>query len=126
MLEWTKEELSAIAEEENLYISIPNADGSMHKPTWIWIVQVGDSVYTRAYNGFDSKWYTAAKAAGHGHITVGGVEKDVIFEFPSDSGTIEIVDEGYKSKYRHYEGSYLDMMLESQARDASVKLLPEK
>lgn len=39
MSAWTTEELAAVDKDDNLYISIPNADGTMHKPTWIWIVQ---------------------------------------------------------------------------------------
>ena len=123
---WKKEELKTIFEDENLYISIPNADGSMHKPTWIWIAPGSDGkVYTRAYNGVSSRWYKAAKAAGHGHIKVGDLEKDVKFDFPSDEETFTIIDNGYTAKYgAKYSGSWLDPMLEPTPRSASVSLIP--
>lgn len=118
---WTNDELAAIAKDENLYVSIPNADGSMHKPAWVWIVQAGDDLYARGYNGTHSRWYQSAKREGHGHISVGGVEKDVTFEFPDDEATNKAVDEGYRHKY---EGSpYLDPMLDAKPRMATVRII---
>jgi len=125
MAEWTKEELEAIAKDENLYISIPNQDGTMHKPTWIWIAQAGNELFTRGYNGTQSRWYVSAKAVGHGHISSGGVEKDVTFEFPIDKETNDLIDAGYAEKYGKYRGSYLDMMLGEKQKTATVKLIPK-
>ncbi len=116
---WTAEELAAIATDKDLYISIPNPDGTMHKPTRIWAVQAGDELYARSYAGVDGRWYQAAQAAGHGHITSGGVEKDVMFEFPQDPETNDAVDDGYRLKYA---GSpYMEPMLAEQQRAATVK-----
>lgn len=120
---WSKEELAAIRNDDNLYISIPSADGSMHKPTWIWIVVSDDGdVYSRAYNGTSSRWYAAAKATGHGHLSVGGIEKDVKFEFPIDDSTNDSVDEAYASKYAG--STYLEPMLGVKQRAATVKFVP--
>jgi len=122
MAKWTKEELASIEKDENLYISIPNPDGSWHKPAWIWIAQAGDELYCRGYAGTNARWYQSAKREGHGHISVGGVEKNVTFEFPNDEKTNDLVDEGYKKKY---EGSpFLAPMISQRAREATVRLLP--
>ncbi|GAA3019267.1 DUF2255 family protein [Tetragenococcus solitarius] len=122
MSRWRQEELEAIAKDENLYIAIPNPDGTMHKPTWIWIAQAGDDLYCRGYAGTNARWYQSAKREGKGHISVGGVEKEVHFEFPTDETTNEQVDEGYRQKY---EGSpYLRPMVSHQARQATVWLVP--
>lgn len=122
MSAWTKEELDAIFKDDNLYISIPNEDGSLHKPTWIWIAQAGENLYCRGYAGTSARWYQSAKRAGEGHISVGGVEKDVRFEFPTDKETNDQVDEGYRQKY---EGSpYLPPMINERARQATVRLVP--
>lgn len=122
MSRWTQEELEAIAKDENLYIAIPNPDGTMHKPTWIWIAQAGNDLYCRGYAGTNARWYQSAKREGKGHISVGGVEKEVRFEFPTDEATNEQVDEGYRQKY---EGSpYLRPMISQQARQATVRLVP--
>jgi hypothetical protein len=122
MSQWTKEELAVIAKDENLYLSIPNSDGTMHKPAWIWVVQAEDELYCRGYFGRNARWYQSAKREGHGHLSVGGVEKEVRFEFPTDEITNNNVDEGYRQKYA---GSpYLTPMI-GTAREATVRLIPK-
>jgi hypothetical protein len=119
---WTKAELEAIAQDDNLYLSIPNADGSLHRPTWIWVVQAGEDLYARGGSGISAKWYQSAKSAGHGHVSVGGVEKEVIFEFPEDTETNDLVDKGYELKY--VGSSYIEYMCEVAQRDATIKFIP--
>lgn len=122
MSQWSTEELNAIFKDENLYISIPNRDGSMHQPAWIWIAQSGDELFCRGYFGKQARWYQSAKREGKGRISVGGVTKEVVFEFPEDKAINDLVDEGYKTKYK---GSrYLQPMISEQARNATVKLIP--
>ncbi|GMA47573.1 DUF2255 family protein [Tetragenococcus muriaticus] len=122
MASWQDEELEAISKAPNLYISIPNSDGTWHRPAWIWIAQAGDDLFCRGYSGTKAKWYQSAKREGKGHISVGGVEKDVFFEFPTDKETNDAVDEGYKSKYGG--SSYLKPMISQRAREATVRLIP--
>lgn len=122
MSTWTQAELDAIAQDRRLFIAIPNPDGTMHAPTWISIVQVGDDLFCRAYNGQSSRWYQAAKSIGHGHISVGGVEKDVTFTFLSDTTLIDQVDEAYRSKY--FDSPYLQPILGDAPRSATVQLNP--
>ena len=57
---WTKDELKVIDKEDALYISIPNNDGTMHKPTYIWGVSANGAFYARGASGVDIKWYKAA------------------------------------------------------------------
>ncbi len=122
MSEWTQVELSAISKDDNLYLSIPNPDGSMHEPAWIWIAQSREDLYCRGYSGTSARWYQSAKREGNGHISVGGIEKDVTFEFITDKEMNDEVDEGYRDKY---EGSpYLAPMISEKAREATVKLIP--
>ncbi len=123
MTSWTKEELEAIDKDKKLFISIPNNDGTMHKPTWVWIVQAGGYLYSRAHAGVNGKWYAAAKAAGRGHLSVGGVEKNVVFEFPADVETNDAVDEGYRLKYG--DNPYLETMIGEQQREATVRYIPQ-
>lgn len=120
---WSKDELAVIASTDDLYISVANPDGTMHKPTWIWVAPTVDGgVYVRGYSGVDARWYKAAKAAGHGHVKVDSLEKDVTFEFPTDDATNAVVDAGYQTKYA---GSpYLPPMLGKAQRAATVKLTP--
>ncbi|PQP88467.1 DUF2255 family protein, partial [Paenibacillus sp. AR247] len=52
MSTWSKEELSRIAESDDLHISPFRENGVTYgTPTWIWSVVVGDSLYVRAYYG---------------------------------------------------------------------------
>lgn len=121
MINWTSEELDAIAKDKKLYISIPNADGTMHAPTWVSVVQSGKNVYIRSYSGTEGLWYKAAKAAGHGHVSVGGIEKDVTFEFPTDKITNDAIDEGYRKKYAGSQS--LEAMLGKKQLEATVMLM---
>lgn len=124
MTNWSSDELNKISKDNNLYISIPNSDGTMHKPTWIWIAQAGNDLYARGYNGTNAKWYQSAKREQNGHISVGGVEQDVKFEFPNDEKTKQLVDEGYKLKYKG--SSYLPPMISQKSRDSTVKIIKNK
>lgn len=122
MSDWTKDELAVIASTDDLYISVANPDGTMHSPTWIWVAPAEGDVYVRGYSGVEAKWYKAARAAGRGHVSVGGLKKDVTFEFPTDDATNAVVDAGYQTKYA---GSpYLPPMLGKAQRAATVKLTP--
>lgn len=122
MSQWKEEELAAIAKDSSLYISIPNADGSMHSPTRIWAAQAGDDLYCRGYAGTAARWYQSAKREGKGHISSGGIEKDVRFEFVDDNNLNDQLDEGYRQKFA---GSpYLEPMISEQARQATVRLIP--
>ncbi len=123
MSDWTEQEL-AEANKEDLYIAAPNEDGSMHAPTWIWMVEAGGELYCRSYNGKSGRWYTAARRAGQGHVRFGSVEKDVRFDFVDDEAINRAIDESYQRKYA---GSpYLDGPLSEPMRSATVRLLPRE
>src|SRR6516162_9927076 len=64
---WASEELSTIASSDDLRVSPFREDGKTYgTPTWIWSVVVDDSLYVRAYNGRQSRWYQAALAKRRG------------------------------------------------------------
>jgi hypothetical protein len=55
MSTWSKDELSKIAETDDLHISAFREDGKTYgTPTWIWSVVIGDALYVRASNGQNS------------------------------------------------------------------------
>lgn len=121
MTTWTHDELAAIARDRKLFISVPNPDATMHHPTWISVVQAGNDLYCRAYNGTSSHWYTAARRERHGHIQVAGLDKDVDFAFPTDPAEIDRVDDAYRTKY--FDSPYLKPILGTGPRRATVKLI---
>ena len=121
---WSKDELSKIAEADDLHISPFHQDGVKYgTPTWIWSVAVGDALYVRAYSGQNSSWYQAAMRQRAGRITATGTRKEVTFE-PVDGPINDLIDEAYRAKYR---GSpYLGSMISARARSATVKVLPRE
>jgi hypothetical protein len=128
MATWPKDELSKIAETDDLHISPFRADGKTYgTPTWIWSVAVDDALYVRAYNGQKSRWYQAAVRQKAGRITSAGMTKEVSFEGVNGSvnGPVnDRIDDAYRAKYR---GSpYLKPMIGSRARSATVKVMPRE
>lgn len=126
MTTWTKEELNIMSEAGDLFISIPNKDGSTHAPTFVWGVVVDDQLYCRGYNGINAAWYLSAKREGKGHITMGdvngSVNKNVSFEFINDFKDVDKIDAAYKQRFSGSE--YLDDILTRKAQEATVKIIP--
>ena len=124
MATWSGDELRKIAEADDLHISPFREDGVTYgTPTWIWSVAVGDALYARAYNGRNSRWYKAASRQKAGQITAAGMTKEVTFE-PVDGPINDLVDDAYRAKYR--DSPYLDPMIGSSARAATVKIMPRE
>jgi hypothetical protein len=124
MATWSKEELSRIAEGDDLHISPFRDDGKTYgTPTWIWSVVVDDALYVRAYNGQESRWYQAALRQKAGRITAAGMTKEVNFE-QVDGPINQRIDEAYRAKYR--SSSYLSPMIGPRARAATVKIVPRE
>ena len=76
---WRADELDRIGSADELAIAPRRADGGLRRPVPIWVVRVGDELYVRSWRGDDGAWYGAAKARGQGHVSSGGVERDVEF-----------------------------------------------
>jgi len=121
-MQWLKTELNKIAAADDLHIAPFRDDGETYGTlTWIWSVAVDDDLYVRAYNGQKSKWYKAAIRQKAGRIKAAGMTKEVNFE--AVSGAInDRIDEAYRAKYR--KSPYLEPMISSQARSATVKIMP--
>lgn len=119
---WPRNELSRIAETDDLHISPFREDGRTYgTPTWIWSVVVDDTLYVRAYNGQKSRWYQAALDQKAGQITAAGATREVTFE-PVSGKINDRIDDAYRTKY---EGSpYLSPMIGERARAATIKVLP--
>jgi hypothetical protein len=119
---WTKDELTRIAETDDLHIAPFREDGVTYgTPTWIWSVVVGDGLYARAYNGQGSRWYQAALRQKAGRITAAGMTKEVRFE-PVDGPMNDRIDDAYRTKYRG--NPCLKPMISARARSATVTITP--
>ena len=79
MTGWDPEELERIASADELEVAPARHNGTLRPGTPIWVVRVGDDLYVRSWRGSDGAWFRAARARGHGHISAGGVERNVPF-----------------------------------------------
>ncbi|HKS73367.1 MAG TPA: DUF2255 family protein [Terriglobales bacterium] len=124
MSTWSKDELSKLAQADDLHISPFREDGRTYgTPTWIWSVVVEDALYVRAYSGQNSSWYRAALRQKAGRITAAGITKEVSFE-PVNDALNDRIDDAYRTKYK---GSpYLKPMIGARARAATVKVNPRE
>jgi len=124
MFPWTSDDLAKIGKAEELQLASMQRDGTLRKPVTIWVVRVGEDLYVRAYKGNTGPWFRGTQERHEGHISAGGVEKDVTFVNVSDPEINEQVDTAYRSKYHHYDAQYVDPMVATAARTATLKLVP--
>src|ERR1043166_7878262 len=124
MTAWTNDELNKIGKAEELEIQSLRQDGSLRKPVTIWVVRVGDDIYVRAYKGRTSPWFRGAQTRHEGHIQAGGVVKGVTFIEDNDPAINEQIDVVYRTKSHRYAANIVDTVLTSDARAATIKLVP--
>jgi hypothetical protein len=125
MTSWTGDELTRVGEADELEIAARRPDGALRKPVTIWVVRHGDDLYVRSWRGRSGSWFRAAHAQGEGHISAGGVDKDVAFEDAAD-GVNDAVDAAYRTKYRRYGDRYVSPMVGPEARATTLKLVPRE
>jgi len=87
-------------------------------------VRVGDNLYVRSVNGRTSAWFRGVRTRYEGLIQASGVVKDVSFIEESDPAINEQIDAAYRTKYRRYAESIIDHINGSEARAATIKLVP--
>ncbi|MFE4057249.1 DUF2255 family protein [Streptomyces sp. NPDC059096] len=124
MTDWSLQELSRIGDAEELEIAPLHSDGSHRRPTPVWVVRIGDDLYVRAHRGRRGVWFSATQEQHRGHISSGGVDRDVEFVDEPDAARNDEIDAAYRSKYGHYGARYVEPMLADAARAAILKLVP--
>ena len=125
MTEWKREELNKIGTAEELEIASLRRDGTLRKPTTIWVVRVGDDLYIRSAYGPTSAWFRGAQVRHEGRIRAGDVEKDVSFgDAGADPNLNDQIDTAYRTKYRRYEETYVKPMVSLEARSTTITLVP--
>ena len=120
MKELDKEAIEMISELNDFHIAPYREDGETFGTlTWIWVVEVEGSLYVRAYNGVNSRWYKSALSQKAGKIKSNGTEFKVQFQ-PISGEINDEIDAAYKAKYN---GSpYLQSMISDRAKAATVKV----
>jgi hypothetical protein len=123
MSAWTSDELTRIGAADELEIASLRADGTLRRPVTIWVVRYGDDLYVRSVNGPTAGWFRATQVRHEGHISAGGVDRDVAFG-DVDHSLDDELDGAYRAKYQRYGASVLGTVLTPQARSTSLRLVP--
>jgi hypothetical protein len=122
MAAWTAEQVARIASPAEVQVLICRGDGSLTRPTTIWIVGDADRVFVRSTNGRTATWFRGAIASGLGQIVSGDTASDVGFLEVSDAD-LPIVDAAYRQKYGHY-ASIVDHLVDHGPREATLQVRP--
>ena len=122
MNSWNEDDLRAIAESDDLYISPFREDGTTYgTPTLVWPLVVDGEVYVRGANGQQSSWYVAALSQKAGRIRVGGQDHEVTFEQAGDE-VAPAIDAAYEEKY---PGSSAVPIMQGQGpKSATLRISP--
>jgi hypothetical protein len=120
---WTSDELATIGRAEELQLASLRDDGTLRPYVTIWVVRADDELYVRSARGPASRWYVRALRAGAGHISAGGLERDVLFAEPA-SDVHAAIDAAYHRKYDRYGPAIVGSVVGEQAREVTVRLLP--
>jgi hypothetical protein len=119
MTAWTNEELDRIGAADELEVTPMRS----RRPVTIWVVRDGDDLYIRSRHGRSGSWFRAAQAHGEGHISAGGVAKDVDF-VDADADVNDAVDDAYRAKYQRHGDTYVAPMVGPDARATTLRLVP--
>ena len=123
---WTDEELNKIGAAEELRIASLRADGTLRNPTTIWVVRIDDELYVRSVNGRTAAWFRGVQTRLQGYIRAGGVNKEVTFVEETDPAANDRIDAAYAAKYHRYAASIISDINGSEARTATIKLVPRQ
>ncbi len=123
MTAWTSEELDTVGTAEELEIASRRPDGTLRRPVTIWAIRHGDDLYVRSVKGREGAWFRALRRGGEGHIVAGRVDRDVSVG-EADADLADALDAVYREKYRRYAGAVLNSVISTEARSATLKLVP--
>ena len=101
--DWTSSELDAVGDADELHVATRRSDDTLRSDRIVWVVRQGDDLYVRSVNGPTAAWYRGVQTRHAGHISAGGVSKDVVFTEP-DHDLDDALDAEYRRKYGHYSG----------------------
>ena len=123
MATWTTDELSKIGGAEELELASRRRGRKMSKSVTIWVVRVKNDLYVRSLWGYTSTWFERTLDRLEGHISAGGIEKDVYFE-EVEPKVNDRVDDAYLTKYWRYDLRWVDSIVGPYARATTIRLVP--
>ena len=124
MSSWTREELARIEQTDELDLASQRRDGSLRDPVTMWVVRDGDDLYVRSIHGPARGWFRGTQTRRQGHISSGGVEKDVTFVIDTDPALNDRIDAAYRDKYRRYGDRIVGTVVNPASRDSTIRLVP--
>lgn len=88
------------------------------------VVRDRDALYVRSVNGPDAAWYRGVQTRHTGHLTAGGLDRDVIFvEADHTLGELDdTLDAAYRARYG--SGSAVRRIISDQAQRTTLRLDP--
>jgi hypothetical protein len=126
---WTVDELATFGDAGEVRVAGMRRDGTLRKPVIVWVVRVGDDLYTRSVNGPDAAWFRGTRARRQGQITTGNAVADIDFvdvnSADADGATDDEIDAAYQRKYGRYPGP-VGAITSPKARSTTQKLLPHQ
>jgi len=127
MTRWASNDLERIGAAVHLLLATLKKDGTLRKSVTIWVVRVDDDLYVRSYHGRESAWFRHAQLRNEIRVSAGGATLDVTFVDVSEDKVLnDKIDSAYQSKYQRYNTTYVAPMIASQARAATLKLVPSR
>ncbi|WP_200207743.1 DUF2255 family protein [Micromonospora coerulea] len=121
---WTPDELTSIAQADELDLTSERRDGSLRHPVTMWVVRDGDDLYVRSMHGTSGAWFRGTQTRHQGHIRSGGVHKDVTFVVDTDPDLNDRIDDAYRSKSRRYGADIVGGVVNPGSRAATIRLVP--
>jgi hypothetical protein len=125
MATWTRSELQAIGQADELELASQRRDGTLRNPVVMWVVRDGDELYVRSMHGRAGAWYRGTQEREQGHIRAAGIDKDVTFsDVHDDAGLAERIDAAYRRKYRRYGDGIVGGVVNPDSRASTLRLDP--
>ena len=125
MTTWTDVDLAHFGDAQEVRIAGMRRDGSLRSPVIVWVVRVGDDLYTRSVNGPDAAWFRGVQVQHRGQLITGHAAADGDFVDGSDPADDDLIDAAYQHKYGRYSGP-VKSITSPTARSTTLKLVPHQ
>ncbi|NLR10353.1 MULTISPECIES: DUF2255 family protein [Lactobacillaceae] len=122
-MQWSQEQLATFASAATLTIEPYNADlTTFEEVSPIWEVVVDGRVYSRGWNGRQTKWYQAAVTQVVGEIKLADQNLEAEFKPVTDGPLLRTITAAYQRKYPG--DSSLARMISAAPTGATIQVLP--
>ncbi|WP_125681696.1 DUF2255 family protein [Levilactobacillus yonginensis] len=121
---WTNEQLDLFLNGHTLTMKPYNSDmTTFEEESSVWEVVVDGNVYSRGWNGQQTKWYMAAVAQSAGEISVSDHNFAARFEPAEQSADLDAkITAAYKAKYDGQRS--LPRMISENPTAATLHVMP--